>query len=208
MRRLLTCPLCFTARYNDSVGGSCQDSLADVIYVGVRCLHPIGTSVCRYNITATALPHELYDGVDLIGSILPSWMPLEPFDGTAKHYYRVTVGEYDQLRIIIERFDDGRPLKDDSSESLGVGFAGGICTESDILCVRAYGLGCVCQHLVSCSCYIYCMHFICRIRQCTTYMRHEAWTAYNTYHALATHTLSTPRTPSRWCLHDKRWVPN
>lgn len=64
--------------YNITSEYGCQEPLADYVYMGVRCLTLVGTAgvpgvPCFFNLTATALPHKLYDGLDLVAHIKPDW---------------------------------------------------------------------------------------------------------------------------------------
>ena len=165
----------------NSSAGACADNLDEYVYVGIKCLIPVSTfyisgadHVCGYNVTLTALPFELYEGVDLTAHIRPAYANLEgelsgeTFPGggyfalplpspiqdppprasgvcgalqcvwpNPRHYYRLSVGEYDTIQLTIERVGDGVALKDQNYESTGVGLAGGVYTARDAGCPSA-----------------------------------------------------------------------
>ena len=57
---------------------------------------------CFFNLTAVALPHRLYDGLDVTAYIKPDWpvggSTLGHPDMVAHHYYRVRLGVYETLQ--------------------------------------------------------------------------------------------------------------
>ena len=115
--------------YNDSVAEydsrGCMHTLAEYVFIALRCTHKLGGPRCYYNLTATPLPHELRHGMDFVAHIRPAWPAAG--DGTSsRHFYRLSVAPYESLTVKLERWGDGRPLKDGYSESLGVGLAGGV----------------------------------------------------------------------------------
>ena len=61
----------------------------------MRCLASIGGTPCDFNLTATALPFELYDGLDLLAYTRPDYpvggAPVYPYPGEGKHYYRASL---------------------------------------------------------------------------------------------------------------------
>ena len=100
-----------TFGFNDTFGGACVSPLADVIYFGIRCQHPLGTTPgpCKYNLTVTALPHALRNGMRFDGYLKPVESAEEE---SARHYFRVELSKYERLQIDIDWQGDGRPLHD------------------------------------------------------------------------------------------------
>lgn len=123
--------------FNDTVGGSCQQVLDHYVYIGLRCTHPPGAAgpgPCTYNLTVSAIPHKLLNGVSFDGYLPPiddtgsgqllvgSTTPQE----ASRHYFRVPVSSYEALRVDIARSGDGRELFDADGSSLGVGLSGAV----------------------------------------------------------------------------------
>ena len=112
-----------TMGYNDTAGSSCQEGLAEYIYIGVQCISPLGADPCSYVVSATQMPNELYHGVDLTARIRPAWPESEGL--TPRHYYTMSLGAYDTLQVNVYRVADGRPLHDATNNGLGIGLAAG-----------------------------------------------------------------------------------
>ena len=104
----------------------------------MRCLASIGGTPCDFNLTATALPFELYDGLDLLAYTRPDYpvggAPVYPYPGEGKHYYRASLGPYETLQIYVARDGDGLPLRDADGESTDIGFSGGMFLTSGDVC--------------------------------------------------------------------------
>lgn len=112
-----------TMGYNETAGSSCQEELAEFVYIGVQCISPLGADPCSYVVSATQMPTELHHGVDLTARIRPAWPEAEGL--TPRHYYTMSLGSYETLQVNVYRVADGRPLHDASDNGLGVGLAAG-----------------------------------------------------------------------------------
>ena len=115
-----------TFGFNDTFGGSCHTGLAEFVFFGVRCQHPLGISpgACRYNLTVTALPHYLRNGMQFDGYLKPVDSAV---DEAVRHYFRVSLTSYELLQIDISRQGDGRALHDPTTGApRGLGFAGAV----------------------------------------------------------------------------------
>ena len=118
-----------TLGFNDTVGGTCQQPLDPYVYMGIKCTHPPGASgpgPCTYNLTVSALPHTLQNGVTLDGYL----RPVDEFGASgqeaSRHYYRVPVAPYEALAVDIAREGDGRPLFARDGAPLSLGLAGAV----------------------------------------------------------------------------------
>ena len=115
-----------TFGFNDTLGGSCHSNLADYVFFGVRCQHPLGISpgACVYNLTVTAMPYYLRNGMAFDGYLRPVESAV---DEAVRHYFRVALASYELLQIDISRQGDGRPLHDPQTGApYGIGLAGGV----------------------------------------------------------------------------------
>lgn len=111
--------------FNDTLGGTCTYPLDEWVYMGVQCVHPLGDSPgpCEFNLTVTALPHTLHNGM-----AFDAYLPMIPSGaiGAPRHYFAVALGDYETLSVRIERQGDGQPLYDAYGEPQYLGFAGGV----------------------------------------------------------------------------------
>ena len=116
-----------TFGFNDTIGHACQQPLDNLVYIGVKCIHPPGNvpGPCRYNLTVAALPHSLRNGMSFDAYLRPASLA-GGYVESVRHYFRMSVSSYETLSVEIMRQGEGRPLYDASGVSLGLGFAGGV----------------------------------------------------------------------------------
>ena len=112
--------------FNDTIGGTCQQALANYVFFGIKCVHPLGIAPgpCTFNLTVTRLPQVLRNGMEYDAYL----RPVNPtsVEEAVRHYYRVPVTAYEALAIDISRQGDGRPLHDDDGHPLGLGLSGAV----------------------------------------------------------------------------------
>lgn len=111
--------------YNDTIGDACQLTLADDVFVALRCVHPLGANPgpCGYNLTITALPRVLRNGDDFEAYLRPVSVGIVE---SVRHYYTIGVSAYEMLRLSVERRGEGRALHASDGSPVGVGLAGGV----------------------------------------------------------------------------------
>ena len=118
-----------TFGFNDTIGGSCHTPMSEFVYFGIRCIHPLGISPgpCEYNLTVTALPHYLRNGMQFDGYLKPI-DPLATSDenDAIRHYFKVQLTSYEMLQIDVHRNGNGRQLHDANGLPLGLGLAGAV----------------------------------------------------------------------------------